>query len=315
MRVYIHVFVIYICIYSKSISRFPINQSVYLSMIHLLHTCHIHHTIFKFRTFIIFFYHIFMTYCNTLQHTATHCIRSSNTAHLLNITYSWHTKNMCITHAATHCNTLQHTATHCNTLQHTATHCNTLQYHISHHIFMTYQEHVHHTHQSNAHHAYLSSINTSITYSPFICQITVISISLYSRSYSTPRPPPCPSSTYKVSHTHIYLSLSIHHTLCNTLQYTSIHCNTLHHTASHCNTLQYSAVSCITENTASHCNPMQDTARHCNTLQDTVRYCNTLQHTAATEASKSTGGSNHRVAKTHRIPYLYRSFSAKEPYI
>jgi len=34
------------------------------------------------------------TYCNTLQHTATHC-------------------------------TLQHTATHCNTLQHTATHCNT----------------------------------------------------------------------------------------------------------------------------------------------------------------------------------------------
>ena len=36
--------------------------------------------------------------CNTLQHTATHCI------------------------------ILQHTATHCNTLQHTATHCNTLHY-------------------------------------------------------------------------------------------------------------------------------------------------------------------------------------------
>jgi len=28
----------------------------------------------------------------------------------------------------TPCNTLQHTATHCNTLQHTATHCNTLQH-------------------------------------------------------------------------------------------------------------------------------------------------------------------------------------------
>jgi len=28
-------------------------------------------------------------------------------------------------HTATHCNTLQHTATHFNTLQHTATHCNT----------------------------------------------------------------------------------------------------------------------------------------------------------------------------------------------
>jgi len=26
-------------------------------------------------------------------------------------------------------------------------------------------------------------------------------------------------------------------------------------------------------------------------------------------------GERHRVAKTHRIPYLYRSFSAKEPYI
>ena len=26
-------------------------------------------------------------------------------------------------------------------------------------------------------------------------------------------------------------------------------------------------------------------------------------------------GAQYRVAKTHRIPYLYRSFSAKEPYI
>ena len=49
------------------------------------------------------------TYCDTLQHTATHC---SNT----------------LQHTATHCNTLQHTATHCNTLQHTATHCSTLQH-------------------------------------------------------------------------------------------------------------------------------------------------------------------------------------------
>ena len=27
------------------------------------------------------------------------------------------------------------------------------------------------------------------------------------------------------------------------------------------------------------------------------------------------GVHSYRVAKTHRIPYLYRSFSAKEPYI
>jgi len=50
---------------------------------------------------------IYISHCNTLQHTATHC----NT----------------LQHTATHCNTLQRTATHCHTLPHTATHCNALQ--------------------------------------------------------------------------------------------------------------------------------------------------------------------------------------------
>ena len=45
---------------------------------------------------------VFITHCNTLQHTATHC----NT----------------LQHTATHCNTLQHATAHCNTLQHTAQH-------------------------------------------------------------------------------------------------------------------------------------------------------------------------------------------------
>jgi len=50
------------------------------------------------------------TYCNTLQHTATHCI-------------------ITLQHTATHCNTLQHTATHyIITLEHTRTHWNTLQH-------------------------------------------------------------------------------------------------------------------------------------------------------------------------------------------
>ena len=40
----------------------------------------------------------------------------------------------------------------------------------------------------------------------------------------------------------------------------------------------------------------------CNTQQDNVRHCIMLQR-VATDA--------YRVAKTHRIPYLYRSFSAK----
>jgi len=47
------------------------------------------------------------TYCNTLQHTATHCSKS--------------TENECVCASyltvSIHCNTLQHTTTHCNTLQ------------------------------------------------------------------------------------------------------------------------------------------------------------------------------------------------------
>ena len=63
------------------------------------------------------------TFCNTLQHTATHC----NILHMHWTESVWY--NMLYT--ATHCNTLQHTATHCNTLQLTATHCNTLYTHWS----------------------------------------------------------------------------------------------------------------------------------------------------------------------------------------
>ena len=44
--------------------------------------------------------------CNTLQHTATGVSIAQRQP---------------LSHAATHCNTLQHIATHCNTLQHTAT--------------------------------------------------------------------------------------------------------------------------------------------------------------------------------------------------
>ena len=62
------------------------------------------------------------TYCNTLQHTATH--GKENTVSLC-VTRQ-HTATHCITHQrweATQCNTLQHTARHCNTLQHVARHC------------------------------------------------------------------------------------------------------------------------------------------------------------------------------------------------
>ena len=45
--------------------------------------------------------------------------------------------------------------------------------------------------------------------------------------------------------------------------------------------------------TATHCDALQHTAMHCNTLRCTTTY---------------------REAKTHTMPYLYKSFSAKEPY-
>jgi len=55
------------------------------------------------------------------------------------------------------------------------------------------------------------------------------------------------------------------------------------------------------------------TATHCSTLQQMPTNCNTLQQTA-THYNAHFGQVWYRVAKTHRMPYLCRSFSAKEPY-
>ena len=66
------------------------------------------------------------TFCNTLQHIATHY----NTL--------YHTATHYITHTASYCNTLQHAATRCNTLQHAATRCNTLQHTATHYIATQY---------------------------------------------------------------------------------------------------------------------------------------------------------------------------------
>ena len=66
------------------------------------------------------------THCNTLQHAATHRNRTDFSMMSLSVR-----RNI----VATHCNTLQHTTAHCNTLQHTAKkihhtapHCTTLHY-------------------------------------------------------------------------------------------------------------------------------------------------------------------------------------------
>ena len=67
------------------------------------------------------------TYCNTLPHTATHCIilaPSLVQGAMANIPII-HIKvrvALSATCLATHCNVLQRTATHCNVLQHTVTH-------------------------------------------------------------------------------------------------------------------------------------------------------------------------------------------------
>jgi len=87
-----------------------------------------------------------------------------------------------------------------------------------------------------------------------------------------------------------------HYSICNTLQHVRlIICNTLQHTTPHCNTLQH---------TASHCNTLHRTATQLLFLLIAI-YAPSLP-------CKLSG--NYRVAKTHNMPYRYRSFSAKEPY-
>ena len=69
-----------------------------------------------------------VTRCNTLQHTAIHCIHC-NILLMCSRNFLFFFPRQCkckvsvyacLQHTATHCNTLQHTATHCNTPQHTA---------------------------------------------------------------------------------------------------------------------------------------------------------------------------------------------------
>jgi len=69
----------------------------------------------------------------------------------------------------------------------------------------------------------------------------------------------------------------------------------------------------VLPHTATHCAALQHSATNCDTLQQTAPHCNKPQHIATNCSTHIT--CTYRVAKTHRIPYLYSSFSAKEPYI
>jgi len=66
--------------------------------------------------------HSHVSYCNTLQHTATHGNTlqhtQNNTDSFMCVTCLIQMRNAAHSHV-TYCNTLQHTATHGNTLQHT----------------------------------------------------------------------------------------------------------------------------------------------------------------------------------------------------
>jgi len=88
------------------------------------------------------------SHCNTLHHTATHCITLQHKQTFSHGNTLHHTATHCITlqhkqtfshgnalhHTASHCIALQHkqTFSHCNTLHHTATHCSTLQHTATH---------------------------------------------------------------------------------------------------------------------------------------------------------------------------------------
>ena len=111
----------------------------------------------------------------------------------------------------------------------------------------------------------------------------------------------------------------------NALQHTATHCNILQHIATCCNTLQHSARHCITLQRRAtysmrlHVLPLSLVmSQNCNThvaywrtLQRTLQHadthcvcCHTLQHHTQP----------YKMVKTHRMNYLYRSFSPNEPY-
>ena len=61
------------------------------------------------------------------------------------------------------------------------------------------------------------------------------------------------------------------------------------------------------------CSVLQCVALCCSVLQRVAVCCSVLQ-CVADGSSVVPSSENYRVAKTHRMAYLYRSFSAKEPY-
>ena len=214
--------------------------------------------------------------------------------HICNYTHTSSSHCSTLLACVLQCNALQHTATHCNTLQHTALHCNTSA---------TIRTH----HRLTAAHCW------------HVC--------------------------HNATHCNTLQRTATH---CNALQRTATHCNTLQHicnythtSSSHCSTLQPYTHSIVLN---THCRHVCHAATHCNTLQHTatsligahihvsVPRCLIIRPIMCQWVVLMYSKTGHelvfadiwridvimhtsyRVAKTHSMPYLYRSFSAKEPY-
>jgi len=238
------------------------------------------------------------THCHTLQHNA-HKLHHNIIA-VLDFEQIQHHHTHC-THATTHtAHTLQHTLhPHYNTLH---TNCNT-------------PPHTLHTHYNTLHTNCNTPPHTLHTH------------------YNTLQ-----QAAHKLHHTVItaldFEQVAHHYKHCLTLQHAATRCNT------HCQTPSFWFVtSSMQYPTTTHCHTLQHAATRCNTLQHTLqhtvisvldfeqvahhRICrHTLNKIPLMTFLKSQRPScpkvsttSYRVAKTHRIPYLYRSFSAKVTYI
>ena len=191
-----------------------------------------------------------------------------------------------------HCNTTNHAATNCHTLQHTATLHSILHHAVSHCITL--------------HHAasHCNTLHHTATYCIALPDTTT----------------PCTTLQHTTKHFQI---LQQHATPCNTTQHTATHriddvgfmiaekpkqfahVNPLlrlyiHYTYIHMNT--YNIYTCIND----ICTHIYMCA-YIYTHTDRVSFTHVCMYTSDTSVY-------YRVPETHRMPYLYTSFSAKEPY-